>query len=315
MFRGIVFALSACFIWGLIYVVPQLFMSGFSSMEVVLGRYFMYGLISSIIFCKAKMKNSCRYPKEIWIKALYLSLIITIVFYTFVVLGLRYSSPAVCTLILGIGPITIAFYGNWKQKEISFRSLIIPSALIILGLVIINIHYLEKTSSFYLYFFGIFYSFLALILWSWYVVVNSTFLKKHPEISSKDWSTINGLTTLFWTLVYTIFLILFFPDQFNVNKYFILNQEFVYFIFGSSILGFLCSWMGAFLWNRASLDLPVSLAGQLSIFETIFGIIFVYIAQRHLPLMSECIGVAILLTAIIYGIRQFTKKLDNQLVE
>jgi drug/metabolite transporter (DMT)-like permease len=143
MFKGITFALSACFIWGLIFIVPQ-FMTGFTSIEVALGRYFLYGIISSLIFCKDKFQGACSYGKDIWIKALYFSLISTIGYYTSVVLALRYSTPAVCALILGISPISIAFYGNWKQKETTFRSLIFPSLLILIGLVIINIPHLEE---------------------------------------------------------------------------------------------------------------------------------------------------------------------------
>ena len=95
MFKGVVFALGACFIWDLIFIVPQ-FMSGFSSIEVALGRYLMYGVVSSLFFCKSLFQKTCRYPRSIWIKALYFSLISTIGYYTFVVLALRYSTPAIC---------------------------------------------------------------------------------------------------------------------------------------------------------------------------------------------------------------------------
>ena len=121
MFLGVAFALCACFIWGLIFVVPQ-FMEGFSSIEIALGRYLLYGIISLLIFCKSKVQGSCHYSRPIWIKAIYFSLILTIVYYTFVVLSLRYSTPAICVLVLGLSPITIAFYGNWKQREIAFVS-------------------------------------------------------------------------------------------------------------------------------------------------------------------------------------------------
>ncbi|MFA6118623.1 MAG: DMT family transporter [Parachlamydiales bacterium] len=314
MFKGIVFAIAACFIWGLIYVVPQ-FMNGFTSIEVVLGRYSMYGLISSLIFLKSKIKGTCSYPRAIWIKALFFSLIITIGYYTFVVLSLRFSSPAICTLVLGISPIAIAFYGNWKQKETSFKSLIIPSFLILIGLLIINSEYFEKSDSLYSYILGIVCCILALIAWSWYVVANSRFLKQHPEIRSSDWSTLVGLSTLFWVFVFIIFLTMFFKNQFHFNKFFVPGPDLTHFLIGSILLGLLCSWVGAYLWNKASLLLPVSLAGQLTIFETIFGILFVYIIERHRPPIVESLGVIVLIAAIVYGVRGFykNKTFDNQL--
>lgn len=314
MFNGIVFALGACFIWGLIFVVPQ-FMSSFSSIEITLGRYLFYGTVSTLIFCKSKFQGRCRYPRSIWMKALTFSLISTIGYYSFVVLALRYSTPAICALILGISPITIAFYGNWKEKETTFRSLIIPSLLILFGLILINIPHFETSASPTSYFLGLICSFLALIAWSWYVVANSRFLKQHPDVRSSDWSTLIGVATLFWVMVITLLLTLFFENQLHLEKYFTPTREVTHFLIGSAILGLLCSWLGAFLWNRASLHLPVSFAGQLTIFETIFGVIFVYTLQQQLPPLMEGIGILFLLIAIVYGIRQFARKkaFNNQL--
>jgi drug/metabolite transporter (DMT)-like permease len=312
MTKGIAYALGACFIWGLIFVVPQ-FMTGFTAIEVALGRYLFYGIISSLIFCQAKVQGLCRFPRAIWIKAFYFSLVSTIGYYTFVVLALRYSTPAICALILGISPITIAFYGNWKHKETTFRSLMIPSGLILLGLIVINVPQLMETHSAASYLLGLLCSFLALLAWSWYVVANSKFLKNHPEVFSSDWSTLIGVATLFWVLFFALILGVSFGAHAHMEKYITAGPDLTKFLIGSVILGLLCSWVGAFLWNKASGSLPVSLAGQLTIFETIFGVIFVYILQRHLPPVSECIGIVILLIAIVFGIRQFAKKTTKQL--
>lgn len=306
MSKGVIYALAACFIWGLIFVVPQ-YMTGFSSIEVALGRYFLYAIISCAIFLRAKLQNKCRYPRTIWLQALGFSLISTIGYYTFVVLALRYATPAVCALVLGISPITIAFYGNWKQKETTFRSLLIPSALILIGLVLINIPHFKSTSSPSSYVLGLFCSLLALTSWSWYVVANSRFIKHNPTVRSSDWSTLIGVTTLFWVIAFAIVL-LFFENQLQLEKYITPSPALINFLIGSAILGLLCSWLGAFLWNRASLNLPVSLAGQLTIFETIFGVLFVYTLDRHAPPPLEALGIVVLLLAVVYGIRQFAKK-------
>ncbi len=306
MVRGIACALGACFIWGLIFVVPQ-FMSGFTSVEVALGRYLVYGIISSLIFCKSKLQGGCLYPRAIWIKALYFSLLSTVGYYTVVVLALRYSTPAICALVLGISPITIAFYGNWKEKETRFRNLVIPSVLILLGLVVINVPHLEETASIFTYLLGLVCGFLALIGWTWYVVANSRFLKDHPEVRSTDWSTLVGVAALFWVLIFALFLGVFFDGQLQVEKFLAPSLELTKFVIGSAILGLLCSWVGAFLWNQASLWLPVSLAGQLTIFETLFGVLFVYLLERQMPPLMESIGIFILLIAIVYGIRSFAR--------
>ena len=306
MFVGIAFALAACFIWGLIFVVPS-YMKGFSSMEVVLGRYFFYGVISSLIFFKSKLQGSCKYPLNIWKKAAVFSFVYTMGYYIFVVLALGYSSPAICALILGISPIAIAFYGNFRQREVSFKSLILPSLVILCGLIIINIPHLLASAAPSSYFLGLLCSFFALAAWSWYVVANSRFLKSHPQVHSGDWSTLIGVTCLFWVFLFALVLGLFFKNHFGIEKFLTFTPELKTFLIGSIILGVLCAWVGAFLWNKASLRLPVSLAGQLTIFETIFGVIFVYVLQRHMPTLLESIGIGMLLFAVVYGVRQFAK--------
>ena len=307
MFKGILFALGACFIWGFIFVIPQ-FMINFTSIEVTMGRYVFYGVISALIFAKSKIRGTCNYPRHIWIKALWFSLISTIVYFTFLVLGLRYCTPAICTLILGIAPIVIAFYGNWKQKEVSFRSLVIPSFLILIGLICINLPNLSETRSLTTHMWGLLFSLIALITWSWYAVTNSRLLKKHPEIHSSDWTTLVGMATLFWVVIFTLFFATFFPSQLNIHKFLIFDQNMVQFLIGSAVLGVVCSWIGAFLWNRASFYLPISLAGQITIFETIFGIFTIYLVEKKLPPRLECIGILLFIVAIAYCIHQFARK-------
>jgi drug/metabolite transporter (DMT)-like permease len=303
MYKGIVFALAACFIWGLIFIVP-LFMDGFSAIEVALGRFSFYGTVSVLILLKAQLQNSGRYPLSIWVKAAFFSLLTTIGYYTFLVLGLRYATPAICALILGISPITIAFYGNWKQRECSFKSLILPSVLIFIGLVIINTPHILESESPSTFALGLLFVLAALLIWSWFVVANSRFLKDHPEIKSSDWATLIGVASLGWALLFGLALTLH-GDFIQLDKYTTWNPALMKYLAGSAVLGLLCSWVGGYLWNRASLYLPVSLAGQLTIFETIFGLLYVCLLDKRIPPSFECIGIALLLIAIFYGIRIF----------
>jgi drug/metabolite transporter (DMT)-like permease len=307
LIKGIAFALGACFIWGLIFVVPE-FMGDFSSIEIALSRYLFYGILAMLIFFKDYLKKQCRYSLSIWVKAFHFSLISTIFYYTCLVLAIRYATPAIAALVLGVSPILIAFYGNSKHKEVTYRSLINPSILILIGLVMINLPHFEQAASPTSYALGLFCSLCSLCAWSWFVVANARFLKKETHVLSSDWSTLMGVAALFWVLIFALILALFFPSQLNIDKLFTPNSELSHLLIGGAILGILCSWVGSFLWNKASLYLPVPLAGQLTIFETIFGVSFVYIVARQFPPTWESLGIGLLLLAILYGIRQFSKK-------
>ncbi|MBS4168943.1 Inner membrane protein YtfF [Parachlamydia sp. AcF125] len=302
------FALTACFVWGLIFIIPQT-MVEFSSFEVVLGRYLVYGLLSLGIFLSQnKFRQS--YPLSIWLRALGFSFVSTVFYYTCLVLALRYSNPTVCTLILSISPITISLYGSWVEHTRNFRGLFFPSLLILFGLVVINFPYFNKVQSFSHYGFGILGSFLSNFAWSWYVVANAKFLKSTPQMASTTWSTLVGVSTLFWAVIWGIGLIVF-GNDFEWEKYTVLNSALYRFLNGCLILGGVCSWFGAYLWNKASLYLPVTLAGQLTIFETIFGLLFVYIFEQRFPPLEEFLGIGILLSAVFYGI-QATNTLSPQ---
>lgn len=303
MLKGITYALSACFIWGLIFIIPQ-FMNHFSSIEIALGRYYFFGAISLLFLLRARLKGFCSYPLSVWIKALVLSLFSG--YYLWVILAIRYTSPAICALILGTSPITIAFYGSWIQKEGNFKNLILPSLLILIGLIMINAPHITMTNSFWEYAIGLFCSLVSLISWSVYVVLNSRFLKNNSQIISQDWATMQGVTTLFWAIVCGLACSVFLWDEIDVQKYFSWNHDTMSFYFGCATLGLLCSWAGAYLWNQASISLPVSLAGQLMIFETIFGILFVYMLDQQLPSLMEGAGILLLLGAVTYGIRALT---------
>jgi drug/metabolite transporter (DMT)-like permease len=309
--KGVVYALSACFIWGCIFVVP-LFMEGFSTIEIALGRYIIYGALSSLILLKSFSRGLFRYSKAVWYKSLYFSFACTMGYYTFVILSIRHSTPDICALVLGIAPIAIAFYGNWRQKETSFKSLVLPSVLIVIGLAIINIPPIVNDPSPASFAFGIACSLIALGSWTWYVVANARFLRQNPHVNSADWSTLVGVSSLFWVFLFGMFFSYFFNDQLDVRKCLEVNADFFRFLIGCGILGFFCSWVGAYLWNRASLYLPVALAGQMMIFETIFGVLFVYLVQRKLPPFYQCIGILILLLAILYGMHCFSKRIQQR---
>lgn len=307
-FRGTVYALVSCFIWGWIFIIPPM-IKNFSVLEIATGRFFFFGVLSLFLFLKKKSPIRS-YTAAQWKKVAGLSLLSSFGYYTFVVLALDLSSPAICALILGISPLTIAFYGNWRQKEGNFKKLLLPSLLILMGLVVVNAPHFRDPSSSTHYFFGLLASFCALIGWSWFAVANACFLKEQSDSSgdfSSQWSTLLGVGTLFWTLLSLIVGALLWPSQFHWHQYLSLNSDLLTFFMGCGILGVVCSWVGGFLWNRASLYLPVSTAGQLTIFETIFGLLFFYLVSGSWPSPYELVGITLFLIAIVHYMRTANK--------
>ena len=74
------------------------------------------------------------------------------------------------------------------------------------------------------------------------------------------------------------------------------------------ILGVLSSWLATWLWSVASRRLPVSLAGQLIVSETIFAIAFGAIYSGQLPQPSELIGMALMVAGVLASLRVFAMR-------
>lgn len=301
MARGIIFAFLACFIWGWTFIIPRL-IDGFTFLEVVLGRLFFYGVASTPFLLREWGRGRFHYPPYIWRYASLFAFTLCIG-YCNVVLALRYASPAICALIIGLSPITISLYGNWKQREFPFSSLLIPSILILSGLLMVNIPNLQTSHSLLDYSLGLLFAAVGLACWTWFAVHNSRFLKDNPHVPSDHWCTLIGFTCLFWVFILSCLWVLWLPPHANFDRYLVLNSSLLRFFAGCATLGIICSWLGGFFWNKASFYLPVSVAGQLIVFETIFGLLFVYILQGSIPPILECTGIALFIGAVCYSLR------------
>lgn len=306
MIKGTLFGIMACFIWGLIFVVPN-FMVGFDPFEIALGRHFVNGALSCILVGLQGGISRQILTSSVWNKALVFSLISNIGYYTCLVISVQSASPAVAALIVGISPIVISFYGNWLEKECDYKVLVLPALFILAGLLCINLPLLageEQDIDKPYYFLGVLGAFGSMFAWSWYVVANARFLKNTPDITPQQWSSVIGMATFVWVLLLS-FIYEGWLGAESWNKFITPSETLFTYVGGCLVLGVLCSWVGTFLWNKASELLPVSYAGQLTIFETVFGLGMFYMIEQQLPPLFELTGVILMLFAIFYGMNTF----------
>jgi drug/metabolite transporter (DMT)-like permease len=310
MFVGLLFALGACCVWGLIFVVPQ-YLEDYSAVEIVLGRYFSYGLLSALVFFRTGFARVRRYPLKVWGTVGVFALVSNLIYYLGLVAGLRFASPTLAVLIIGMAPIVIALYGNWQAREVAFRDLIQPCIWIGFGLILVNateVDWSFKAKSLGHYLFGLSGIVVALLGWSACAVHNARFLKRNPTIGASEWSTIMGVATLFWVLLIGGICAIGTKDEVNIAKFLVLSSDTIRYFTGAALLGIACSWLGCFLWSQASLYLPIFLLGPLLVFETFFGLLFVFLFQKQLPSWIELAGVCAMLGGIIMSVNAFRKK-------
>ena len=97
----------------------------------------------------------------------------------------------------------------------------------------------------------------------------------------------------------------------HIDKYLSGTSELQLFLMATAILGCLCSWLATYFWNWGCSLVPISLGGQLTIFETIFGLFFVYLFEKRLPSSFEFAGIAIMLLAVLYSMHTFNLEMET----
>lgn len=304
MSLAITSVLFACLCWGLIFVVPS-FIYGFNPIEIALGRFFFYGLLSFVWLLFNKRYLLSRSYIKAWKKAVWLGLISTIVCYTGMVFGMRFANPAVTALIYAMSPITIALVGNYRKKEFVFGRLFIPSILMAVGVVLANLqafHYSSKSPGEYI--LGLICGIMGLAAWTWYTVDNSHFLSNQPQMKVNDWSLMMGSATFVLVVFIGSFFVLL--DQ-DMSKFFVFDLKMQTFLIASLVMGTISTWLAFFFWNLGMKKLPISLAGQLMVFEVIFGLILIYFVENRLPLFMEAMGIVFMLIGVISGCKILTK--------
>lgn len=293
--QPIVFSTLACLLWSFIFVAPLL-LNNICCFDVVLGRFFFYGITSlcvALITFLIKGKKICF---KYWKEAALCALIMNILYYIFLTEGMRLASPSVISLILGSAPVVIAFIEGVRNR--SLRFVIIPSLVIFLGLILINAEAFTSYSadSRAAYLLGIFYGILSLGAWVWYVIFNARFLSKNPLANPSNWTILMGIMTFIFTIVgivirYSVIEDVYIEQTLATN----LIPKLLLIVF---ILGSLSTWLAYTLWNNASAKLSATLCGQIAILETVFSLSIIYIYQQTWPTFLEYGGIFLILFGI-----------------
>ena len=308
MLTYMIYALCACALWGLVFVIPGLLV-GFTALEVAVGRCFVFGIFSLGIFLSQRNRMLGSLSKEVWTKALQLSFVANLIHYVALVLSMIYGNAMLSILILGVNPVTVAWYGNLKHREQRISSLLVPSLFIIAGLLTIHIEIFNQSVSLREHLWGMIFAALALITWTWFIVANAEFLKGH-KVMVHDWVTVVGIATLFWACcsVAGVLLVQSILDFENNPLGF--KGELPVLVMGSLVLGLGSSWGAQYFWNMATLRLPISLSGQLIVFESLFGLLYIFLLESRFPTALDFIGIALILSGVTIAIQKQRKIAD-----
>ncbi|USD66449.1 DMT family transporter [Vibrio sp. SCSIO 43136] len=285
-------------IWGMAFLIPYI-LPEVNPMVIAFGRYMVYGLVSLVLILLAR-KSWDKLSNNQWMTAFTLAFSGNVGYYLFLTSSIHYSGITISALIVGILPVSLIIVGNFVEKEYSFKSLVVPVALILSGMVTLSISNIESGRSNNLL-EGALFAFISLVLWTYYGVKNADFLKKNPNVSSNSWSLAIGVCCLTQSIIALPILIVFTNTMdFSTGTG---GGHFTQIIAACLFLGVVVSWLATILWNQTSRYLPVALAGQLIVFETISGLIYGFIADERLPNSGEFAAIVLVILGVVSGLR------------
>ncbi|MES2130033.1 MAG: DMT family transporter [Pseudomonadota bacterium] len=307
MFAGIMCALGAGLMWGLVFIAPLL-LDDYPGMVLSFGRYIAFGLVA-LVPAWVQRRRVATLTRNDWMVALKLSAVGNLFYYAMLASAIQLAGAPLPTMLVGTLPVAIAIYSNWVERKsgraIAWRHLAAPLVVIFAGLMLVNAgelnHLGEVQRSASDYALGCVLALCGVAAWTWYPVVNAQHLRDHPHIDPACWVTAQGLATLPLACLcyagYGVFA--------HSGFAFPLGPRPAYYVGLMLLIGLTASWLANVLWNMAARRLPTSLAGQLIVFETLFALLYAFILQGTLPGPFVGAGIVVLLVGVWLGIRAF----------
>lgn len=302
--RGILCALGAGLLWGLVFIAPQI-LADYPPLMLACGRYLAFGLICLPLAWRDR-RRLAGLTRQDWLAALELALIGNLLYYLCLAAAIQLAGVPFPTLIIGTLPLVIAVVANLLDAPLPWRRLL-PSLLTIglgLGLAHPRIDSPDPSALPDLL-GGTLLALIALACWTWYPLRNARWLKRHPRLASSTWATAQGLATLPLALAGLLGAGLLAESRPDFD--FPLGPRPALYLGMMLAIGLLASWLGTLLWNRASRLLPTALSGQLIVFETLAALLYAFLWQAQWPSGTVALGILLLVCGVMLGVRAFSR--------
>lgn len=290
---GIACGMGAGALWGLVFLAPEL-LRDFSPLQMTIGRYLAYGVISAILILPVWRKVRARIERREWLALAGLAFCGNTLYYILLSAAIQMGGIAMTSLIIGFLPVAVTIIGSRDHGAVSLKNLAPSLFLCVAGVVCIAWQGLAATAhgTLALRAAGLACAVGALISWTGYAVGNSRCLARLDGISSHEWSLLTGCVTG----VQSLMLI---PLSLMLDK-----APHTFFAWswmaGASVtVALLASIAGNALWNRMSRLLPLTMTGQMILFETLFALIYGLVWEKRWPSLLETLAFILVTLSVL----------------
>jgi drug/metabolite transporter (DMT)-like permease len=296
---GLLCGLVAGAFWGGVFLAPKL-LAAFTPLQMTAGRYLCYGLASAALLAPSARRVLGRLTLADWRDLAGLSLLGNIVYYVCLAVSVQIAGVAPASLIIGLLPVTITLVGAKPGEGVALRRLAAPLLLVAAGVVCINVAAFQTASGVGVgrLVLGLLAAAAALAVWTVYAVWNARRLAApdpgKARFNSHEWSLLTGVVTGLLSLLLVI------PAFLGGASH--IPSAWTLFWGVSLAVALGASVIGNGLWNAASRLLPLSLSGQLIVFETLFALIYGFLHEARWPLPLEAAAGVLMLAGVLWSV-------------
>jgi len=308
---GVLFALAAGLMWGIVFVGPLLLPEYPAALQSF-GRYIAFGLIA-LPLAWIDRRRIAQLTREDWIEALKLSLIGNLLYYLLLASAIRRAGGPLPTMIIGTLPVVIAVVSNLLAVRSGSAEQPLPwlrllPSLLLMGAGIALINHLEmkqlgQGANVREYALGVVFALGAVMCWTWYPIRNARWLRANAYRSPRGWATAQGLTTLPPALLGYAGLWAWSAASGTQDFVMPFGPRPVIFVTLMLVIGLFASWLGTLCWNEASQRLPPALVGQLIVFETLAALSYAFVVRGDMPSLPTLAGAALLAAGVCWGVK------------
>ena len=199
------------------------------------------------------------------------------------------------TLIIGTIPLWVMLLG--KPQGLRWAALLPGLALTLAGLLLMMDSTQHAAQGPALNFWrGVAFVTASLVCWTAFAILNSAWLKRHPEVNATDWANWLGIATglgalLMWLAAGSSLPVL------------AAREDLAVFVLLCLATGVGSAWLATILWSLASQRLSASLCGQLIVSETLFALLYSFVWDGHWPTPPQLLACVLFTLGILASIR------------
>lgn len=293
MWAGIGCGVAAGALWGLVFLAPEL-TRDFTPLQLASGRYLAYGAISAALVAPRWRELTATLGGAHWRGLFRLSLFGNILYYILLGNAVQLGGSAMASLVVGMLPVTLTLIGSRDPGAAPLRRLAPSLVLGAAGVACIGWQSLSADASATKpgQLVGFVCAVGALLVWTGYAVENARWLARLDHITSYDWNLLAGLATGAWA-------VLLFVPAWALGGRSHDALAWLRFLGVVAVLALFASIVGNALWNRMSRLLPLTMVGQMILFETLFALVYAFVWERRLPTAEECLAMVLVTASVL----------------